>query len=116
MDNLESIYRAFGRAVANRRKQLQLTQLDLAKRVGLSRGSIAHIEKGTQKVFLHHVYGITEALELSSVHELLATQRVLDAPSTHLKFRISADGRLSRDLRDQVRTAVGTTIKGTDEE
>lgn len=115
MDDPDSVYRAFGRAVANRRKRLEMTQLDLAKLVGLSRGSIAHIEKGTQKVFLHHAYQIAEALEIGSVHELLATQRVMNETSSVPKFKISADGRLSRNLRDQVRTAVGSTIKSAEE-
>lgn len=116
MDDQDTVYRSFGRAVANCRKRLSMTQLELAKVVGLSRGSIAHIEKGSQKVFLHHAYQLAEALELESIHELLATQRLSKEPMSGSRIRISADGKLSRDLRDQVRSAVGTTIKGNEEE
>lgn len=66
-----SIYRAFGRAVAERRKRQGSTQADLARQVGLSRGSVANIELGKQKVFLHQVLAIAHALKLQSAHELV---------------------------------------------
>ncbi|MGE3989270.1 helix-turn-helix domain-containing protein [Pseudorhodoplanes sp.] len=67
----EAIYRAFGRAVATRRKTLELTQAQLAGRVGISRASIANIESGRQNVLLHHVYRLATALEFSKAAELL---------------------------------------------
>ena len=67
----ESIYKAFGRGVATRRKELELTQAELAARVGISRASVANIESGRQNVLLHHVYGLARALEFSTVSELL---------------------------------------------
>lgn len=74
------IYQAFGEAVATRRKQLDLTQDKLAARVGISRASIANIERGRQNVALHHAYNLASALDLSKVSDLLpamsnATQR-----------------------------------------
>ena len=70
----EAIYRAFGQAVATRRKGLNLTQAKLAARVGLSRASIANIECGRQNVLLHHVYRLALALEFSKVSDLLPAQ------------------------------------------
>jgi transcriptional regulator with XRE-family HTH domain len=70
----EAIYKAFGRAVATRRKELDLTQADLAGRVGMSRASIANIERGRQNVLLHHVYSLASALEFAQVADLLPTQ------------------------------------------
>ena len=67
----ESIYSAFGRSVATRRKELELTQAELASRVGMSRASVANIECGRQNVLLHHVYNLARALEFSQVSELL---------------------------------------------
>lgn len=67
----EAIYKAFGRAVATRRKTLDLTQAELASQVGISRASIANIESGRQNVLLHHVYRLAEALKFSKVSELL---------------------------------------------
>jgi transcriptional regulator with XRE-family HTH domain len=70
----EVIYKAFGRAIATRRKELGLTQADLAGRVGMSRASIANIERGRQNVLLHHVYSLASALEFAKVADLLPTQ------------------------------------------
>ena len=67
----DAIYKAFGRAVATRRRKLELTQAELAARVGMSRASVANIESGRQSVLLHHVYGLAEALEITKVSDLL---------------------------------------------
>lgn len=67
----EQIYKAFGEAIAARRKQLNLTQDRLAKKVGMSRASIANIERGRQNVALHHIYSLAASLEVSKVSDLL---------------------------------------------
>lgn len=67
----ETIYRAFGRAIATRRKVLGLTQADLASRVGMSRASVANIEAGRQNVLLHHVFSLATALQMSKISDLL---------------------------------------------
>lgn len=66
-----NIYAALGSAMALRRKQLKLTQNDLASRTGLSRASIANMERGHQNVALHHLYAIASALEVANVSDLL---------------------------------------------
>jgi len=51
--NPDPRYQQFGEAMALRRQELDMTQADLAVRVGLSRASIANIERGRQSVLLH---------------------------------------------------------------
>jgi transcriptional regulator with XRE-family HTH domain len=70
----EVIYKMLGRVVATRRKKLELTQAELAARVGMSRASVANIESGRQNVLLHHVYSLASALEFSKVSDLLPAQ------------------------------------------
>ena len=65
------LYRALGRRVAARRKVLELTQAQLANRVGFSRASIANIERGEQRLPLHQIYRLTTALGLSEISDLL---------------------------------------------
>jgi len=67
----EPIYNAFGKAVATRRRTLGWTQSELARRVGISRASIANIEGGRQSVLLHHVYALASALECANIADLL---------------------------------------------
>lgn len=65
------LYAYVGHRVAERRNELRLTQADVARRIGLTRASLANIESGRQKVMLHHLYSLVEALELGSVTDLL---------------------------------------------
>lgn len=81
----ESIYRAFGRAVATRRRILDLTQADLAARARMSRASVANIESGRQNVSLHHVYSLAEALEFAKISDLLPAS---SKPSTQEEFDV----------------------------
>lgn len=68
---LTDIYSILGRAVARRRDTLGLTQAEVASRIGLTRASLANIETGRQKVLLHHVYLLAEALQFESITELV---------------------------------------------
>lgn len=65
------IYHALGARISTRRSELKLSQADLAERVGLSRGSVANVEAGRQRLPLHQVYRFLEALRLPDVSDLL---------------------------------------------
>ncbi|WP_332819089.1 helix-turn-helix transcriptional regulator [Sphingopyxis sp.] len=67
----EKIYQVFGRRLADLREEREMTQSDLARRVNLSRASIANIEAGRQRVLLHQLGEFAFALNLSSSAELL---------------------------------------------
>lgn len=71
-----AIYKAFGQAVAERRNVLGKTQERLSKEIGLSRASLANIERGSQRVFLHQILAIADALELDSSHEIVPSRAV----------------------------------------
>lgn len=53
-------YIKMGKGVAKRRKAAGMTQEDLAKRLYMSRPSIANIEVGRQKILLHVFVRIME--------------------------------------------------------
>lgn len=65
------IYPLLGRAVARRRETLGLTQAEVGERIGLTRASVANIETGRQKVLLHHVYMLADALQFDSICDLV---------------------------------------------
>lgn len=62
-DNRHSVLLRFGKAVANRRHQLGLTQVDIAMRTGFSRSSISEIECGRENVSLERAEELAQALD-----------------------------------------------------
>jgi transcriptional regulator with XRE-family HTH domain len=59
---VDHLYVEFGRLVRQRRKEARITQLTLAKRVGLGRTSITNIELGRQHIPIHVLYPLAAAL------------------------------------------------------
>ncbi len=59
---MEQIYREIGRRVGAAREASDLTQERLAAKVGLSRTSIVNLEAGRQRVPIHQLYRIADAL------------------------------------------------------
>jgi transcriptional regulator with XRE-family HTH domain len=70
MADLE-IYRIVGAGIAARRKKLRLKQSEVADRIGLTRASLANIERGRQKLMLHQIYRLASALEVGSITDLV---------------------------------------------
>jgi transcriptional regulator with XRE-family HTH domain len=59
---VDRLYRVFGSRVRARREEMSITQEELGSRVDLSRTSITNIEKGRQRVLLHQMVEIAQAL------------------------------------------------------
>jgi transcriptional regulator with XRE-family HTH domain len=70
MENME-LYRVLGQNVARLRKAKELTQAKVAAEIGLTRASLANIETGRQKVLMHHVFMLANALGCASVLDLV---------------------------------------------
>lgn len=62
---VEPVYRQFGAKVESMRAVLMITQQDLAKKVKLTRASIANIEGGKQRILLADVEKFAVALGVS---------------------------------------------------
>lgn len=108
------IYAAFGGAVAIRRKQLKLTQKDLAAQMGLSRASIANIERGKQNVALHHLYTIAAALRVSEVSDLLPSLKSATATQEE-ETMMPTNELLSEMSRAQVNDLIRKALKQGDQ-
>jgi len=67
---IEPIYKIIGAKIIMMREFMGLTQLDLSKRVGLTRGSIANIETGRQRILLHDIEKIADAFGTTPKHIL----------------------------------------------
>src|SRR4051812_45072414 len=68
---MESFYREFGELVRRARGD-RVSQADLARRVGMSRGSIANIEVGRQRIPLHLLVVLARELDVDPVSLLPA--------------------------------------------
>ncbi len=62
MTQAEPVYQAIGARMRMLRDVLGVDQATLAKRAGLSRPTIANMETGRQRIYMHHVEKIAEAL------------------------------------------------------
>lgn len=58
-------YKAMGAAVKARRKQLKLTQEELAEKVDISASFLGHIERGTRTASLETVVKLCNCLKVS---------------------------------------------------
>jgi transcriptional regulator with XRE-family HTH domain len=72
----------FGRRLVRARRLKELSQAELALKVGLSRTAIANLESGNQGVLLHHVFALGRALNVD-VRELLPPADELGPVSIH---------------------------------
>lgn len=72
----EQIYVEIGKRIRQQRQVKGMSQRELANRLLISRASLANIEVGRQRVYLHHIYQIAQVLDMSPDHLLLVTSQV----------------------------------------
>ena len=70
----EEIYKRIGQNVAKRRRELGLSQTELAERCDITRGSIANIESGKQRATLHTLLDIAKALDVDMLLLLASSE------------------------------------------
>ena len=98
----DAFYRLVGERIAEARRRRQLTQKGLAPAVGLSRASVANVEKGRQAVALHVLVKFSQALGVP-VTDLIPSNRDVSA-SSDIKQRLS---ELSSTERAWAETVLG---------
>jgi transcriptional regulator with XRE-family HTH domain len=104
----DAMYAEFGKLVRRHRMRLNLTQDQLADRVGLSRTSITNIEKGRQKVLIHHLIHLAESLQVSPE----ALLPPIETPQIPPEIERRMDKDLHDNEKDWVRRIVGSGTKG----
>jgi len=73
-----AIYKIIGGRIRDERRKHELTQNELASRVGLNRTSITNVEKGKQKLLVHTLVDIARSLGTSP--ETFFTALDVEAP------------------------------------
>lgn len=61
---ITNLYRTVGAHIAEARQQRGIRQSDLAEAVGLTRASIANIERGEQRIQVHTLIAAAQALNI----------------------------------------------------
>ena|SRR3989344_4594868 len=59
---MEDLYITIGSNIRKARRKLEISQLELSRRMKLSRASIANIESGRQRLAIHQVYRLSKSL------------------------------------------------------
>lgn len=104
MNDHQTFYREVGRRVRSARKKCKLTQQGLAESVSLTRTSITNIEKGRQKLLLHTLADLGEALGVEASALLPETGVEPDLEDT-LKDRTTSE-------KEWIKSAVLAARKG----
>jgi transcriptional regulator with XRE-family HTH domain len=102
--NDSTIYAALGSLVREHREAQGMSQSALAKRIGLTRASVANIESGRQRIPLHHLYRIAQALGVNA-HTLLPN--LDDLPSPNVERSISSTMELNAREQADVAKVLG---------
>ena len=93
MADKKFLYSEFGERVRKHRQRLGLSQEDLGMKVRLSRTSITNIERGRQKILLHQLFSLADALEV--------TPQALLPETGSLVTRVAINEKLPKGLSIQ---------------
>lgn len=93
---MDDLYAQFGRQLRVARREAELTQQEVAARVGLTRTSVTNIEHGIQHISLRQLYLLAAAVGLHPAqllpHPEEAIEEVLPEPALR-ELEQDAEGR-----------------------
>jgi transcriptional regulator with XRE-family HTH domain len=75
---IENIYQAIGATIRGKRRSLDMAQETLASRVGISRATLANIETGRQRILVHQLYALADALKIDPKDLLVSRPQLSD--------------------------------------
>ena len=108
----DALYRNLGNRIRDLRKKTRRTQDQIARRVGISRASLANIEAGRQQVLVHHLVALAKALDLDSPSDLLLVlQELTRQPAARDSLPLPDEGLTAKQRREIVDVLTGMSGK-----
>ena len=101
----ELIYRQIGRIIRTLRRGADKAQDVLAGQLGISRATLANMETGRQRILVHQLYAIAEALNVE-LSDLLPPRKIDGAAENLASLPIEGD--LSTEQKKQVANLIGS--------
>lgn len=82
----DPLYVLFGKLVRGYRRRHEITQHQLGDRIGLTRTSITNIEQGRQKVLLHQIFQLADALQVNP--EMLLPRQFTSETESQIEHKL----------------------------
>lgn len=92
-----------GAIIRSRRRAKDLSQEGLARLIGLSRATLASMERGRQRILLHQLYLFADALDCAASDLLLPRASVHSEPAA-----LTFSGIVSDEQREQLSRIINT--------
>lgn len=100
----EPVYQQIGGIIRALRRRADKAQGTLASQLGISRATLANIETGRQRILVHQLYAIAQALEVS-LSDLLPP---MHSPATASSLSsLNFEGDLNAEQKKQVANLIG---------
>lgn len=100
----EPIYRQIGGVIRGLRRRADKPQEQVARELGISRATLANIETGRQRILVHQLYAIAQALNVKVADLLPTPKEEMRANWAALNF----EGELSAEQKQQLANLIGT--------
>jgi transcriptional regulator with XRE-family HTH domain len=110
----DAFFKRLGARIAQARKQMDMTQVQLAERLGVAQQTLAHYEVGRARIAADLLPVLAEALELSLDEMLIGESATRPAgkrgPASRLQQQIDAIGQLPKAKQRFVVEMIDTVL------
>ena len=107
-----ALYKRVGSTIRDRRRELGMTQKRLSDKLEISRASLASVETGRQRIFIHQLYRFAEQLD-TEVSALLPSSQ--QETNLDLLDELSFSVSLSLSQQEQIAKLLGTPSRAIPE-
>ena len=101
---IPALYKRLGSTIRERRRELGMTQRRLSDKLEISRASLASVETGRQRIFIHQLYRFAEQLDTE-------VSALLPSPQQETNLELLDDLRFSVSLSLSQREQIAKLLR-----